>query len=294
MCENCFMSEIKSFPDETSWTSFDLKLTTKLGQEKMKNTTFEHDEQRDKDDGQYIYECLTCEEKWKMKDPDNTFRGYFLKVSTLIFLTLLSLRVFGQTEDHLLPTENFFSLYKHEIEYYPYISKHLLKDLSDSPLARMITLPSFSPENVVSVESVDKDEKTFKVIFITGKESIWYKTNKNTLETTRYEETIDTSLVTIIKKVFKKATSQVRYMSDDSWAGGLDGVTYIFSAFAVGQGNRSGQVWSPDQGTKMNELVEFGDAMIQLAKSDNDNDRLKFKKEIKAKGERLLKGLNAQ
>jgi hypothetical protein len=83
MCENCFIYEIKFFPDETAWTSFDFELTKKLGQGKMKNIKFVNDGQRDKDDGHYIYECLTCGEKWKMKDPDNAFRGYFLKLSTL-------------------------------------------------------------------------------------------------------------------------------------------------------------------------------------------------------------------
>jgi len=82
MCTNCFMAERKSFPDDQTWTSFDLELTKKLGQGKMKNIKFVHDGQRDKDDGQHIYECLTCGEKWKMKDPDNAFRGYFLKLST--------------------------------------------------------------------------------------------------------------------------------------------------------------------------------------------------------------------
>jgi hypothetical protein len=62
---------------------FDLELTKKLGQGKMKNVKFVHDGKIDKDHGQYIYECLTCGEKWKMKDPDNAFRGYFLKLSTL-------------------------------------------------------------------------------------------------------------------------------------------------------------------------------------------------------------------
>lgn len=87
MCDNCFMTEIKSFPDEATWNSFDLELTKKLGQGKMKNIKFVNDGQRDKDDGQYIYECLTCGEKWKMKDPDNAFRGYFLKLSTVDKLT---------------------------------------------------------------------------------------------------------------------------------------------------------------------------------------------------------------
>jgi len=45
----------------------------------MKNLEFKHDGKRGKEDGEYIYECLTCKQKWKLKDPDYSFRGYFLK-----------------------------------------------------------------------------------------------------------------------------------------------------------------------------------------------------------------------
>jgi len=79
MCNNCFETEYNSFPSEKEWLDFDLELTKKLGSNKMKNLDFKHDGKRDKDDGEYIYECLTCKQKWKLKDPDYSFRGYFLK-----------------------------------------------------------------------------------------------------------------------------------------------------------------------------------------------------------------------
>ena len=83
MCDNCFKEEIKSFPDQVTWDTFDLELTKRLGQGKIKEVQFVRDMFRDKDDGYYIYQCLTCRQGWKMKDPDNTFRGYFLKISIL-------------------------------------------------------------------------------------------------------------------------------------------------------------------------------------------------------------------
>ncbi len=49
----------------------------------MKNLKFVQDRWRDKDDGEYVYECLKCGEKWKLRDPDNAFRGYFQKLSTV-------------------------------------------------------------------------------------------------------------------------------------------------------------------------------------------------------------------
>ena len=79
MCNNCFEKEYHSFPSEKDWLDFDLELTKKLGSNKIKNKEFKRDGKRDKDDGEYIYECLTCKQKWKLKAPDYSFRGYFLK-----------------------------------------------------------------------------------------------------------------------------------------------------------------------------------------------------------------------
>jgi len=80
MCHDCFEHEYASFPTEQLWLDFDLKLTKKLGSGKMKYLEFKGDGKRDKDDGKYYYECSTCREKWKLEDPDYSFRGYFLKI----------------------------------------------------------------------------------------------------------------------------------------------------------------------------------------------------------------------
>ncbi len=79
MCIDCFEREYNSFPSEKEWLEFDLELTKKLGSCKMKYLDFKRDGKRDKDDGEYIYECMTCNAKWKLKDPDYSSRGYFLR-----------------------------------------------------------------------------------------------------------------------------------------------------------------------------------------------------------------------
>jgi hypothetical protein len=81
MCNDCFTSEVNSFPDEKFWLSFDLELTKKLGQRKMKFVKSVQDENIIMG-GHTIYECLTYGEKWKLNDPDNAFRGYLFKLST--------------------------------------------------------------------------------------------------------------------------------------------------------------------------------------------------------------------
>jgi hypothetical protein len=79
MCEKCFKNEYKSFPSEEEWLAFDLELTKKLGQGKVVHVEFIADGVRDKDDGEYIYKCQSCHQKWKLKDPDHAWRGYFLR-----------------------------------------------------------------------------------------------------------------------------------------------------------------------------------------------------------------------
>jgi hypothetical protein len=81
MCNNCFTTEINLFPSEKTWISFDLELTKKLSQGKMKFVKSIQDEHIIMG-GYTIYECLSCGEKWKVNEPDNAFRGYFLKLST--------------------------------------------------------------------------------------------------------------------------------------------------------------------------------------------------------------------
>jgi hypothetical protein len=81
MCNDCFTSEINFFSDERTWLTFDFELTKKLSQLRMKFVMSVHDKHIPMG-GHTIYECLTCGEKWKLNDPDNAFRGYFLKLST--------------------------------------------------------------------------------------------------------------------------------------------------------------------------------------------------------------------
>lgn len=214
-----------------------------------------------------------------------------MRRSLILLLIPFSLSTFGQSrEDHLEPTEGYFSLYRHQYEYYPFVYKHLINDLSWDPVARILTMPSFSGENVLSIESTNKEDTKFKVIYKICKESIWYKKNNDSIEVISFENDIDSTTVILIKKIFGKVLADTRYNKKAS--AGLDGVTYVFTGFFLGFGVRSGEVWSPANGTKMHDLVELGDLLIELAKSDNSDNRMKLESGIKIKGERLLKRLN--
>ena len=77
MCNDCFPAEIRSFPDEAAWTNFDLALTQKLAQGKLRYLRFVPDRLRGKDDGAYLYVCRSCGQQWKLKAQDEDISGYF-------------------------------------------------------------------------------------------------------------------------------------------------------------------------------------------------------------------------
>jgi hypothetical protein len=87
MCEDCFTDEIKSFEGKTAWIAFDLELTRRLQQGKVKHINFVRDMERDKDDGEEIYRCMSCGQGWKLKNHYDNGDGYFLKLSTLEKIT---------------------------------------------------------------------------------------------------------------------------------------------------------------------------------------------------------------
>lgn len=80
MCDKCFNAEIKSFTTQEDFEIFDLVLTKKIANDKsirmgeFVNTAW-------KEIGYQIYDCLVCGQRWKLSAPDNSIRGYFLRLT---------------------------------------------------------------------------------------------------------------------------------------------------------------------------------------------------------------------
>ena len=83
MCDNCFPTEIDFFKDKADWTSFDNEIKRKREQGQIKYLKLIPDSFRDKDDVEYIYECESCRQKWRVREPWKDKDGYLLRLSTL-------------------------------------------------------------------------------------------------------------------------------------------------------------------------------------------------------------------
>ncbi len=82
MCDKCFTTEISKFKDHKHWTTFDLDLSQKLGQGKIKQIRVVSKGRPGDEEELYVYQCSTCGQKWKLEEPHDHGDGYFIKLST--------------------------------------------------------------------------------------------------------------------------------------------------------------------------------------------------------------------
>jgi hypothetical protein len=87
MCDNCFTTEIFKFESQKQWTAFDLELTQKLGQGKLKQTGINGRRIDGDEQFKYVYQCLTCGQEWELDELHDHGDGHFLKLSTYKKLT---------------------------------------------------------------------------------------------------------------------------------------------------------------------------------------------------------------
>jgi hypothetical protein len=74
MCKFCFETEIHNFNSLSEFENFERELFSKkiriLESSKKKNTFLDFD---------VSYQCNNCLEIWHLSEPENAWRGYFLK-----------------------------------------------------------------------------------------------------------------------------------------------------------------------------------------------------------------------
>jgi len=189
-----------------------------------------------------------------------------MRVSKFLFLVNLLVSTFNTViaqSDHLEPTLGIFNIYDYQFEYYSNVRKILFDGLTDTPEIRFLKMPSFTPENVLDIE-YDRTSNNYYLIFHICEKMIWDNDKWKKTKVIKVRKIITKKSVDLIKELFEKAIMQVQYPKEVTR--GLDGENYYFSIYK--NGIKSGKIWSPDQGTRMHRLVEIGNMLIELSKSN--------------------------
>jgi len=185
----------------------------------------------------------------------------------ILAITVSNFNLFGQ-EDHLLPGNNIFGVYDFQFDYYSEVRKVLYDNLSDDTEIRFLVLPSIGSERILMIEHDKKTEKYYLVYRI-AHESIWriyYDTKKGkkipkiSVDTWRVE--IDKENVELIKSLFIAAVKETKYPNEEIL--GVDGANFYFQVNTGWFGQKEGNIWSPKEGSLMNDLVNIGFTLMEI------------------------------
>ncbi|MBO0949993.1 hypothetical protein [Fibrella forsythiae] len=224
-----------------------------------------------------------------------------MKACLLILCSLLANLSLAQ--DHLTPAEGYFSRAAQDDKYYSLIQNRLLKGLSAWPLAKVVVLPSFEEEYVVTVDSV---KGSYYVMVRSMENDLWSIRNDSArVQTAKYLETrrrIKPDLAKELNRLFFDAVSQTRYppIKYDTLDNGqletmtvtiADGVRYHFTAYGSGFGVRGGETHSPEEGSLMGQLVALTGRMVTIAEGNTKESEQTLKQAAQALHRKLLKPL---
>ncbi len=194
----------------------------------------------------------------------------------LIFILVF----FGQTlysnaqTDNLQPEKGIFSGYSFMDQYYIAVKKVLYDSLPVNPDLRVVVMPSFSPEYLISLDS--KGSKTYLTYRI-AKQQIWQIPKPNDkVEFKNYRIEFDPVISKKIQELFVLAISHAKF---DNLPDGLDGTTYIFTTYKHGYGLIGGQAWSP-RTEKLSGLVAIAEWLNDCARTGTVLNRDKMQQKI--------------
>jgi len=211
---------------------------------------------------------------------NNYMNKIYLFAVMLMLLCNIGIAKAQNNGDHLVPVGGIYDIFDFQFDYYSKVRKVLFDGLTDTPEIRFQIMPSFTPESVLVI---DDDS----IIYHICKQMLWINKNWKKVKINKFKAEIDRKSVELLKSLFDTAISQVRFPYE--YEKGLDGVDYYFSIFELGYGTKSGKVWSPDKGSKMDKLVDIGNKLIELVKSSKE--KVEIDNELQKEIETLIKEL---
>lgn len=204
----------------------------------------------------------------------------------IIFGILFCIPKTSAQSNNLEPVESIFDEFNYQFEYYSLVRKVLMNGMSNYPEVRFLIIPSFSVEEVVSIE---KSNEGYFIVHHKMKESIWYtETNKEKIEVEKKRVGILKSDVELYRELFLAAINKRKYPKKEFW--GTDGINYYFTV--NDKRLKTGTVWSPKSGSKMDRLNEIGNSLISLANKTENGQVATLKTELTEQIKKLTTELN--
>ncbi len=200
-------------------------------------------------------------------------------------------------QDHLAPEAGILNTPSFHWDYSKRLRDVLLKDAASYHLARMVCLPSFETEWVVTVVREDgadlDDPRTYFVEYVGAESKLFRTEDSQDIKVRKARAAIDPDTAEFLNTTWRRMLRRTRYPKEPRL--GADGVSYHFSRFVplIDRGRNDpragweqGTIWSPDEDSLCGELVAIGEGLKDYALAQQE-DRQKLGSVIREKTIRL-------
>ena len=186
-----------------------------------------------------------------------------VSLKTILLLTVffgLSISSFAQLEK-LKPEPGSFSSLEVNSRYFSTVRKVLFDSLSINPKIRVIVMPPFSAEYLISIDS---DHGVDYLIYRIAKRQIWdiFKPTNDKVGYSNFKMRFDPSIADKLQSLFLQAILNSRFSPLD---GELDQTNYIFLTSKFGYGMIGGSI-SASTGTNKPGLIMLSGWLKDCAK----------------------------
>lgn len=207
----------------------------------------------------------------------------------------------ARAQDRLEPERGPLNERDHHWEYMAKLRATLLKDAPGYFVARMVCLPSFRREWMVTVvreggEGRAPDDKpTYSIEYVEVGTQVWGTEDVGSIRLDRTRAGLDPETAEAVGGAWLRMLREIRYPEERR--DGKDGVTYHFSRAVPFRrrdqagGFEEGQIWSPREEAATVQLVAIGEGLKRYTTA-RPEDREKIAAEIRAEAKRLRERLD--
>jgi hypothetical protein len=155
--------------------------------------------------------------------------------------------------DSFEPVEGYFSSYTYKHEYSNNIRNILLKDITDKPLAQLLTA-----ETVMLIQPKNhKDHSTgFEFVLIRPKEQLWNSPDPDAVDIERFSAPISKELAHAFNDLWFTALGKTAYPLRNTLTS-TGASFHYFSVFRLGEGIRAAKTTSPSKDSIPRQLISL-------------------------------------
>jgi hypothetical protein len=221
----------------------------------------------------------------------------FIRYGTLVLVAQLTLGFSASAQDHLEPEEGTLNQQEWQWDYTKRLREVLLKEAASFHLARMVCIPAFEPEWVVTVVREDGEDvdapRTYYVEYVGAERRLFRPRNSQSVTVKKSRAPLDSKTADSLNKTWRRMLRTARYPMEPRL--GADGMSYHFSRSLPlidrGQsdplaGGEQGRIWSPDEESLCGDLVAIGERLKVYVQAKPE-DRDKIGSEIRVKVDKL-------